>query len=87
MIKLSKYFIIISLNLVIFLFIQVNLYVMIFYKDIAVRTLSNKEASVHSVSQRLGHVDIQTTLDHYAHILDEMKERDESITINNYHTK
>lgn len=60
---------------------------MIFYKDIAVRTLSNKEASVHSVSQRLGHANIQITLDHYTHVLDEMKERDESIAINIYHTK
>lgn len=101
--------------------IPVNQYEMIFYKNTAVRTLSNegankalknileilginkitmhglrhthasvllyKGANVHSVSQRLGHADVQTTLDHYAHVLDEMKERDESIAINIYHTK
>lgn len=45
-----------------------------------------KGANVHSVSQRLGHADIQTTLDHYAHVLEEMKERDESIAVNIYNS-
>lgn len=39
-------------------------------------------ASINSVSERLGHSDIQTTQDHYAHVLKEMKERDEQIAIN-----
>lgn len=43
-----------------------------------------KGANIHSVSKRLGHVDIQTTLDHYAHVLKEMEERDESIAISIY---
>lgn len=36
--------------------------------------------NIQSVSRRLGHADIQTTLDHYAHVLKEMEERDESIS-------
>lgn len=40
-----------------------------------------KGANIHSVSKRLGHADIQTTLDHYAHVLKEMEERDETIAI------
>lgn len=36
-------------------------------------------ASINSVSERLGHADIQTTQDHYAHVIKEMKERDEQI--------
>ena len=40
-----------------------------------------KGAKIHSVSKRLGHSDIQTTLDHYSHVLKEMEERDEEITI------
>lgn len=43
-----------------------------------------KGANIHSVSKRLGHSDIQTTLDHYAHVLKEMEERDEEIAINIY---
>lgn len=43
-----------------------------------------KGAIIHSVSKRLGHSDIQTTLDHYAHVLKEMKEQDEEIAINVY---
>ena len=39
-----------------------------------------KGVNVQSVSQRLGHADIQTTLDHYAHVLKEMEERDEAIS-------
>lgn len=39
-------------------------------------------ASINSVSERLGHSDIQTTQDHYAHVLKEMKERDEKIAVN-----
>lgn len=34
--------------------------------------------NIQSVSKRLGHADIQTTMDHYAHVLKEMQERDES---------
>lgn len=43
-----------------------------------------KGANIHSVSKRLGHSDIQTTLDHYAHVLKEMEVRDEEIAINIY---
>ncbi|WP_281486946.1 tyrosine-type recombinase/integrase [Lysinibacillus sphaericus] len=39
-------------------------------------------ASINSVSERLGHSDIQTTQDHYSHVLKEMKERDEKIAVN-----
>lgn len=39
-----------------------------------------KGVNVQSVSQRLGHGDIQTTLDHYAHVLKVMEERDEAIS-------
>lgn len=40
-----------------------------------------KGANIHSVSKRLGHGDIQTTLDHYAHLLKEMEQRDEEIAV------
>lgn len=43
-----------------------------------------KGSNIHSVSKRLGHGDIQTTLDHYAHVLKEMEVRDEDIAINVY---
>nr|WP_329600455.1 tyrosine-type recombinase/integrase [Lysinibacillus sphaericus] len=43
-----------------------------------------KGTNFHSVSKRLGHSDIQTTLDHYAHVLKEMEERGEEIAINIY---
>lgn len=43
-----------------------------------------KRANNHSVSKWLGHSDIQTTLDHYSHVLKEMEERDEAIAINVY---
>lgn len=39
-------------------------------------------ANIHSVSKRLEHADIQTTMEHHAHVLKEMEERDEEITIN-----
>ncbi|QCR33167.1 tyrosine-type recombinase/integrase [Lysinibacillus sp. SGAir0095] len=40
-----------------------------------------KGLSIHSVSKRLGHADIQTTLDHYAHVLKEMEKRDEKLAM------
>lgn len=43
-----------------------------------------KGANIHSVSKRLGHADIQTTLDHYAHVLKEMEVRDETIAVSIY---
>lgn len=43
-----------------------------------------KGSNIHSVSKRLGHSDIQTTLDHYAHVLKEMEQRDEIIAMNLY---
>lgn len=39
-----------------------------------------KGVNIQSVSQRLGHADTQTTMDHYAHVLKEMEERDEAIS-------
>lgn len=93
-----------------------NNYDLIFYRDTAIRTVTNegankvlrtllksleiepitmhglrhthasvllyKGANIHSVSKRLGHADIQTTLNHYAHVLKEMEERDEGIAVN-----
>lgn len=43
-----------------------------------------KGANINSVSKRLGHADIQTTLDHYAHVLKEMEKRDEEIAVKIY---
>lgn len=40
-----------------------------------------KKVSVHYVSERLGHADIQTTMQHYAHIIKELRERDEKNTV------
>ncbi|MFJ7951885.1 hypothetical protein ACIQZG_10195 [Lysinibacillus sp. NPDC096418] len=56
----------------------------IFQDDLHASVLIYKGANIHSVSKRLGHSDIQTTLDHYAHVLKEMEERDEEIAINIY---
>lgn len=43
-----------------------------------------KGVSIHSVSKRLGHADIQTTLDNYVHVLKEMEKRDEEVAMNLY---
>ena len=43
-----------------------------------------KGANINSVSKRLGHADIQTTMDHYVHVLKEMEQRDEKIALNIY---
>ncbi len=43
-----------------------------------------KGANIHSVSKRLGHADIQTTLDYYAHVLKVMGERNEAIQVKIY---
>lgn len=43
-----------------------------------------KGANIHSASKRLGHATIQTTLDHYSHVLKKMEERDELIAVNVY---
>lgn len=40
-----------------------------------------KKVSIYYVSERLGHGDIQTTMDHYAHIIKELRERDEKSTV------
>lgn len=40
-----------------------------------------KGASIYYVSERLGHKDIETTNNHYAHIIKELRERDEKITV------
>lgn len=38
--------------------------------------------SIHSISKRLGHADITITQETYAHILEELKEKDDQIIIN-----
>lgn len=43
-----------------------------------------KKASIYYVSERLGHKDIDTTLQHYAHIVKELREQDEQITIETF---
>ncbi|OXS68673.1 integrase [Lysinibacillus sp. KCTC 33748] len=43
-----------------------------------------KGANIYSVSKRIEQSDIQTTLDHYSHVLKEMEERDKEIAINVY---
>ena len=43
-----------------------------------------KGSNVYSVSKRLGHENIQTTLNTYTHVLKEMEERDEKIAISIY---
>ncbi|MCQ2009221.1 site-specific integrase [Sporolactobacillus sp. STSJ-5] len=40
-----------------------------------------KKVSIHYVSRRLGHADIGTTLRIYAHVLDEMEQRDSQATM------
>lgn len=40
-----------------------------------------KGISIYYVSERLGHKDIQTTLDYYAHLLKEFRERDSNNTV------
>lgn len=39
-----------------------------------------KGISIYYVSERLGHGDIETTLSHYAHIVKELREKDENTT-------
>lgn len=41
-----------------------------------------KKASIHYVSERLGHADIETTLKDYTHVLKELREDDEKTAIN-----
>lgn len=41
-----------------------------------------KGASIYYVSERLGHGDIETTMKYYAHIVKELRERDEEIVVN-----
>jgi len=40
-----------------------------------------KGVSIHYISERLGHSTIQTTLDHYSHLLKELKEEDITKTL------
>lgn len=40
-----------------------------------------KKVSIYYVSERLGHSDIETTLQHYAHIVKELRVQDEKITL------
>ncbi|RXZ84626.1 site-specific integrase [Paenibacillaceae bacterium] len=40
-----------------------------------------KKVSIYYVSERLGHASIDTTLEHYAHIVKELREEDEESTI------
>lgn len=39
-----------------------------------------KRISVYYVSERLGHADIETTHEHYAHLLKELRKEDENNT-------
>lgn len=40
-----------------------------------------KKVSIYYVSERLGHADIETTMNHYAHIIKELREQDEKATV------
>lgn len=40
-----------------------------------------KKVSIYYVSERLGHADIETTMQHYAHIIKELREQDEKTTM------
>ncbi|MFH5187154.1 tyrosine-type recombinase/integrase [Paenibacillus sp. TAB 01] len=40
-----------------------------------------KKVSIYYVSERLGHGDIDTTMKHYAHIIKELREQDEKMTV------
>lgn len=43
-----------------------------------------QKASIHYVSERLGHSDIETTLKEYTHVLKELRLQDEQLTINTF---
>lgn len=43
-----------------------------------------KKASIHYVSERLGHSDIDTTLKEYTHVLKEIRIQDEQVTISTF---
>jgi len=40
-----------------------------------------KKVTIYYVSERLGHADIETTLQSYAHIVKELRKQDEKSTI------
>lgn len=43
-----------------------------------------KKVSIYYVSERLGHSDIETTMNEYSHVLKEIREDDEQIVVNIY---
>jgi integrase len=43
-----------------------------------------KKASIHYVSERLGHSDIETTLKEYTHVLKEIRLQDEQVTVQTF---
>lgn len=43
-----------------------------------------KKASIHYVSERLGHSDIETTLKQYTHVLTELRLQDEKLTVETF---
>ncbi|WP_099355694.1 tyrosine-type recombinase/integrase [Fredinandcohnia onubensis] len=43
-----------------------------------------KKASIHYVSERLGHCDIETTLKEYTHVLKEIRLQDEQVTVQTF---
>ena len=43
-----------------------------------------QKASIHYVSERLGHSDIETTLKKYTHVLKELRLEDEQITVQTF---
>lgn len=40
-----------------------------------------QKVSIYYVSERLGHGDIETTMSYYAHVIKELRERDEKSTV------
>jgi integrase len=44
-----------------------------------------KKVSIYYVSERLGHGDIDTTMQHYAHIVKELRKQDEATTVQVFH--
>ncbi|TWN41597.1 hypothetical protein CHCC20488_0162 [Bacillus paralicheniformis] len=41
-----------------------------------------RKVSIYYVSERLGHADIETTSNTYVHLIKELRERDETETVN-----
>ncbi|HEX6592970.1 MAG TPA: tyrosine-type recombinase/integrase [Bacillota bacterium] len=48
------------------------------------RVLLYKKVFIYYVSERLGHIDIETTLNDYSHVIKEMRKEDEKATVEVY---